>query len=164
MRLDLVDKVIVKTPSKDGSEKQDRVERSLDSSIIFGRVFKIEKRTSKNGKEFADLVVSYRNNTFYHIIVFDVQQIDILEHDTEKGSIIFAVCERKRQHNDYKNCDEDKFVLIEFMTDRRILLDPTMPEPEKHGQPRKVEKAQDDLFLKEDDDFEVLEKDEELPF
>ena len=152
MLIKLKDKVKFRT--KEGNYE----ERVVDRCLIIGQKFKLEEKVSKNGNSFVSLTL-VEHNTYYHMTVFDKEVIDVVKNDISKDEMLIAICDVQVVHNQFKNCDEEKYIMTSYMSNRKILLDSGSSVPV-------VKKTkEDDKDLDFDDDGDDFTFDaEDLPF
>lgn len=142
----------VKFRTKDGNYE----ERVVDRCIIIGQKNKLEEKVSKNGNSFASLTLT-EHNSYYHITVFDKVLIDVMRNDILKDEMLIAVCDVQVVHNNYKDCDEEKYIMTSYMSNRKTIVDSLEAIPV-----RKVDDGVEDKELDFDDDFNI--DDQDLPF
>lgn len=152
MLIKLKDKVKFRT--KEGNYE----ERVVDRCLIIGQKFKLEEKVSKNGNTFVSLTL-VEHNTYYHMTVFDKEVIDVVKNDISKDEMLIAICDVQVVHNQFKNCDEEKYIMTSYMSNRKILLDSGSSVPV-------VKRTkEDDKDLDFDDDGDDFTFDtEDLPF
>lgn len=151
MLIKLKDKVKFRT--KEGNYE----ERVVDRCLIIGQKFKLEEKVSKNGNSFVSLTL-VEHNTYYHMTVFDKEVIDVVKNDISKDEMLIAICDVQVVHNQFKNCDEEKYIMTSYMSNRKILLDSGSSVPV-------VKRTkEDDKDLDFDDDGDDFDFSEELPF
>lgn len=148
-------KDIIKKRNKDG--KYD--EQLIDRCLIIGQKNKLEEKVSSNGNAFASLTL-VEANVYYHITIFDKELIDVIKNDIGKDEMIMAICNIQMVHNKFRDCEEEKYTMTSYMSNRRVILDgaSSLPVVKHHD---KVEDKELD-FDANDETFEF--DDDDLPF
>ena len=147
-------KDVVKKRNKDGEYE----EKLVDRCLIIGQKNKFEEKVSKKGNTFGVLVL-IDENVYYHISIFDKELIDIVKNDIGKDEMFMAICNYNIVHNEYRNCDEEKYIMTNYMSNRKVILDNSSTLPSKKTS-SKVEDKELDFDTNEEFTFD----DEDLPF
>lgn len=145
----------VRFRQKDGNY-EDKV---VDRCLIIGQKVKLEEKVAKTGNTFACLTL-LEHNTYYHITVFDKEIIDVIRNDIKKDEMLIAVCDLQVVHNNFKNCEDEKYIMTAYMSNRKTILDNASSIPLKNTSTKQEEKELD--FDDNDETFEF--DDESLPF
>ena len=90
---------------------------------------------------------------YYHISIFDKDLIDVIKNDIGKDEMMIAICNYNLVHNEYRNCDEEKYIMTNYMSNRRILLDPNQSVPVRKIPSMEEEKELD--FNGDDTEFDL---------